>query len=407
MSWFTRSTVPDETSELLLDALGDVLAHLEAQQDEPPARLVRLRERLARPPVPSGLRRELGAVLEQVSHQGADLEDDTPTVVAEMASALVDALDASSLLDADLVTEISGLEEQVPARVGRGDARRLTREAGRIREVALPARERAQRSRQEVARLVTELSSELTPGLRHATALDWGLGELGDTLAGVNEPEALATVRQEMTSILRELSGNSSAVRARMAKAMEHTRALEAELADAREKVARLEARSERDALTGLFDRGAFDRRLLEAIAERSGQRAGDDEELCLVVLDIDHFKRINDTWGHPVGDEVLRCVSDTIRQQVRGDDVVGRLGGEEFGVLLRSAPLHDALEVVERIRVAVSQQHHEPSELRVTLSAGVAVHVGTETALALYKRADRALYDAKEQGRDRFVLAA
>jgi diguanylate cyclase (GGDEF)-like protein len=158
------------------------------------------------------------------------------------------------------------------------------------------------------------------------------------------------------------------------------------------------EARAATDALTGLPNRAYFEE--LTALLGR-GRRSGD--ALGILMVDIDRFKALNDRFGHPVGDEVLRAVARALRVTVRAEDVPARYGGEEFVVVLRQASVEQALEVAERVRQAVREL--EPDELGivspVTVSVGVAVGTAVEPG-ALVERADAALYLAKRHGRDR-----
>lgn len=160
------------------------------------------------------------------------------------------------------------------------------------------------------------------------------------------------------------------------------------------------------DALTGLPNR----RQLMFAMdtevrrAERSGR------PLALALLDVDHFKTVNDTHGHPAGDEVLRCVADELRKVTRGGDVLGRFGGEEFAVLMPETSLDQARQAGERLRAAIAKRtiHYPDGTIgRVTVSAGVALLAGEEGCDLLISRADTALYEAKADGRNLVRLAA
>jgi len=128
-----------------------------------------------------------------------------------------------------------------------------------------------------------------------------------------------------------------------------------------------------------------------------------------VLLIDIDHFKRVNDEHGHPVGDEVLRAVARAIAGTVREQDVPARFGGEEFAVLLRNPGHGIAVEVAERIRAAVGRLDlRELGPTGVTVSVGVAVSaVDDQPIRELIEGADRALYEAKRGGRDRVVAAA
>ncbi len=147
--------------------------------------------------------------------------------------------------------------------------------------------------------------------------------------------------------------------------------------------------------LTGLLNRAAFDVALLQQCAE-----AAAEIPLALVMADVDHFKKINDSHGHPAGDTVLRSVADAIQRVVKGKGTAYRYGGEEFALILPNHSCDEAIAVAERVRLAVEAV--QPLGLRVTSSFGVAVvpqhAANSDEAL---KKADVALYDAKQRGRN------
>jgi diguanylate cyclase (GGDEF)-like protein len=127
-------------------------------------------------------------------------------------------------------------------------------------------------------------------------------------------------------------------------------------------------------------------------------------------MIDVDHFKAYNDAHGHPAGDVLLRQIADTISECVRDTDVVYRLGGEEFAVLLRGAAEPEAEAIASRIRSAVAGQEFTGAGTqpggRVTVSVGVSRHLDGSDTAALVSKADEALYTAKRTGRDRVVFA-
>ena len=154
------------------------------------------------------------------------------------------------------------------------------------------------------------------------------------------------------------------------------------------------------DPLTGLPNRRAWD----EALAERSTPAAG---RLCLAILDLDHFKEINDLHGHAIGDEVLRAAGQAVCDNLRHGDFVARLGGDEFGLLLWVADDQQAAAVVERVRSSLPERFARTGLPRVTASAGYRLTDGVQpagSAEALYAAADASLREAKLGGRDRTV---
>jgi len=184
------------------------------------------------------------------------------------------------------------------------------------------------------------------------------------------------------------------------------------ELDDANERVARqqreldkLHVRASIDFLTQLPNRRQLDARFKEfySAAERYGKG------FALIVFDIDHFKRINDTYGHAAGDRVLRAIAQTLDENKRTSDFLARYGGEEFVMLLPETSAQDAERLAERTREKIEQSRFQLQQksVKVTVSAGVGeLRIGQETAEELFQRADKALYFAKQDGRNRVYLA-
>ena len=160
------------------------------------------------------------------------------------------------------------------------------------------------------------------------------------------------------------------------------------------------------DLLTGLPNRRAF----LTALETEILRACRSGEPLSLAILDIDHFKRVNDRHGHPAGDAVLVDAAEKMRAAVRAGDVVGRIGGEEFAILMPSTPTDGAALVCERLRAAIGARPVDVAGtigVAVTLSTGIALLRAGELSDGLISRADAALYEAKTAGRNRVRLAA
>lgn len=158
------------------------------------------------------------------------------------------------------------------------------------------------------------------------------------------------------------------------------------------------------DVLTGVYNRRGFDDGAERAIRNAQRQR----QPLSVVVTDIDNFKRINDRYGHTVGDRALRHFASRLERMVRRGDLIGRIGGEEFALLLVNTRAQDALEVVERIRRDIAAMPVDgPSRIVMTASFGVTgLRPGDISLASLLARADRALYRSKLEGRDRVTSA-
>lgn len=159
------------------------------------------------------------------------------------------------------------------------------------------------------------------------------------------------------------------------------------------------------DSLTGLSNRRDF----LEHLENAIRRSCEEDTPLCVLMLDIDHFKAINDDHGHAVGDRALVALADTCRQQLRDGDLIGRLGGEEFGIVLPRTRSESAEPMSDRLRDALSGVRVPDATgdiLGFTVSIGLAQHSGPwESASELLLRADRALYQAKREGRNRVIV--
>jgi diguanylate cyclase len=160
------------------------------------------------------------------------------------------------------------------------------------------------------------------------------------------------------------------------------------------------------DALSGLLNRRGFDREL-KRMAPKDGAPGA---SLALIMLDIDHFKKINDTYGHPLGDRVIAAVGQLIRESLGQGGVAARYGGEEFAVLLPSHRIEMAERLAQTIRKRIEEgtirrRHGEEPVGGVTVSAGVAVWHRADDTSSLVERADRALYASKRAGRNRVTV--
>jgi diguanylate cyclase (GGDEF)-like protein len=169
------------------------------------------------------------------------------------------------------------------------------------------------------------------------------------------------------------------------------------------EAVAKLQEYADRDGLTGIANRRYFEARLRDEYTR--WQRYGGD--MSVLLFDLDHFKKINDQFGHGVGDTVLRVMAQRVASVVRAQDTFGRFGGEEFALLLPCTPLEDAMLVAEKIRKTIADTPVEVQGVSVPVTAsvgGASARVGVPAYDVLINEADAALYSAKRQGRNRSV---
>lgn len=166
------------------------------------------------------------------------------------------------------------------------------------------------------------------------------------------------------------------------------------------ERMRALRALMARDSLTGLYNHTTTTQLLETAIANTGRNK----QALCFAMIDVDHFKGVNDTYGHPVGDQVLLAMSRVLQQRLRNSDIVGRYGGEEFAVILQDATLDTAVRIIDQLREDFSKVRFYAGDIEFscTFSAGIAESRQHESMEQLREAADRALYQAKKQGRNR-----
>jgi diguanylate cyclase len=169
-------------------------------------------------------------------------------------------------------------------------------------------------------------------------------------------------------------------------------------------KLEQTEAKALVDALTNVLNRNAYNMKISQVIREFARVR----QPFSLLVIDIDHFKKFNDQYGHKAGDRVLRSVAASIQDSLRASDLVFRYGGEEFVVILGGAQVENAAKLAEKIRQGVEKDYYIDKErkMKVTVSLGVACVNPEDTELSLFERADKALYVAKRKGRNQVEVA-
>lgn len=266
----------------------------------------------------------------------------------------------------------------------------------------------ARSMKEEVLATSTKMSKELNDAL--AT-----LGEVGQSTKAYGEalqlgsdeldkakdsPAAMAKVIQSLTSATREMSERAAHLESRLEETTKEVHTLRSGL-----ELIQREALT--DGLTGLANRRRFDQLMDEATTGN-----GWTQPLCLMMVDIDHFKRVNDTWGHQTGDQIIRFVAGVLTKFADTHHVCARYGGEEFAVIMPATPQDEAESVAEEIRQFVERKklkrRSTDEELgKVTVSIGIAHFEDNETPGDLIERADKALYASKQNGRNRTTVAA
>lgn len=233
-----------------------------------------------------------------------------------------------------------------------------------------------------------------------------------DTINSATELEQLKTqVSSRLDSILSAMDYHQASTQTehstlsqQLDALVEQVKSMEAASAKAEQRIEEQRQMALRDVLTQLPNRAAYQQRVEQEY--QRWQRYG--RALSVVVCDIDHFKRVNDNFGHQAGDKVLRVIAKTLAARLRKSDFVARYGGEEFVVLLPETTQSQAQRVMEGVREAIAACpfHFKEQPLEITMSFGITEYGSGDTAEIVFARADKALYRAKDQGRNCCVLA-
>ncbi len=257
------------------------------------------------------------------------------------------------------------------------------------------------RARADLIDLLGRMQGSVKEASSDTTGFSASLGAFSKELSKSATVAEMQTRVDSIVSEVRRVSGSLQQLDGDLVNSRGEIQRLSDALAKMREE-------ADTDALTGLRNRRAFDR-VLTRLIEVGGNVGA---HACLLMVDIDHFKRVNDTCGHLFGDRVLQGVARAIAASVKGRDLVARFGGEEFSVLLPGTDVNGAVCVAEQIREAVSgirirRAQSEQTIASVTVSVGVAQRLAGEESDAWFERADKALYKAKNSGRNRVERAA
>jgi len=233
-----------------------------------------------------------------------------------------------------------------------------------------------------------------------------GTAEFARTLAECERELGTIGDPEKLQQVIRSLASSTAAIRASTETLQAKVEASRAEMQSLREQLGALRSEALTDPLTGLRNRRGLEREFEQLLLERP-----DGIGKCAVLLaDIDHFKRVNDSYGHLFGDQILRAAAQTLEAAIKGRDIAARFGGEEFLVLLPNTQLEGARALADQIRLAFSRLRvRRGGEYvdQITISIGVAAPAQGEPIEQLIERADRALYEAKASGRNCVRVAA
>jgi diguanylate cyclase len=240
----------------------------------------------------------------------------------------------------------------------------------------------------------------VSAALGSASAYGDSLDAATRKLAASDDRAAILAVVRALAAATLEMCEQGVGLKARLEGA-------DREIAELQQDLQAIRMESRLDPLTELGNRKHFDEAMIRAVKASREQ----DEALSLLLIDIDHFKSFNDTYGHATGDQVLRLVAMSLRQNLKGQDVAARYGGEEFAIVLPKTALNRAFTVADQLRRVVMARELKKKSTgeiigRVTVSIGVASLLAYDTGESLIERADNCLYAAKRSGRNRVVSA-
>ena len=252
----------------------------------------------------------------------------------------------------------------------------------------------------ELKSIISEIHASTEDAGDQASKYQDSLEHSGRRLEDVKDASTLRTTVEDVMNATRVMRGSIDHLKLQLNENSLEVEKLQQDLERARQEAFT-------DALTGLLNRNGLDHALETCFAGIEGG----NQNACIVMIDIDHFKKINDSYGHLFGDRVIRAVAQMLKARVKGRDSVVRYGGEEFTLLLPETPLAGALAVAEQIRGGIESSRIKRTDQdetigNITISAGVAALKGGESALDWLARADAALYVSKKSGRNRVSQA-
>jgi diguanylate cyclase len=374
-----RQSCDVRTITELTDALSRVVTRL-PERYEPAHATQALGSLIGRIEFPEPLQRRAAALRER-----AESDDAVPQAVADELAELLGvqlALHRHEKAEAQrmLIQVTSRLDEMSAYLRSAADDRRQAEDSGRTLDSRLRNEMQALDERSRSAQVLEELQQQVQARLE----------QLGNHLQAYRTQERSRWQEQQRRSdqLLRridELESTTSALRT----SAERGRQL-----------------AMTDALTGIPNRLAYDERMQTEFAQTA---VIERHQRAIAVCDIDHFKRINDRWGHACGDKLLRAVATVLSRKLRASDFIARYGGEEFVVLFTDTPVDAVLRRTDDLRKTIEQIDFRvgTDPVPVTMSCGIAVAQAGDCAASLFERADQALYRAKREGRNRCVSAS
>jgi diguanylate cyclase len=324
----------------------------------------------------------------------------------ELAGSLVDLAEDDSWARGQAEAMSAAIEQGLGGRGVRSVSELLA--ATRERQAAL--REERGRARDALKHLIQQMLAELGELGQHTDRFQTSVGRYADAIEKADSLQSLAGTVREMVQESRSVRELVQQTQSRLSLSHGQTAELSAKVQALEDELRQLSSEVQTDQLTQIANRRglikAFEQE--QAKTERNRESSTEPSPLALALLDIDNFKKLNDTLGHAAGDEALKSLAARVSGLLRPGDMVARYGGEEFVLLLPATPIDEAQQVLARLQRSLSASlfTHEEKEVFVTFSAGVTLYRVGETLEAALDRADVALYEAKHTGKNRACVA-
>lgn len=265
-------------------------------------------------------------------------------------------------------------------------------------------REERARAHESLKALIQRMLTELGELGQHTDRFSTHVGRYADAIERADSLESLAGTVREMVEESRSVQSLVSQTQSRLTLEHDKAMALSQRVEQLEGELRRLAEEVHTDQLTQIANR----RGLIQAFGIEQAKAEREQQLIALALLDIDNFKKLNDTLGHHAGDIALKSLAERAQASLRPGDMVARYGGEEFVLMLPNTPLDEAVQVLTRLQRSLSKSlfEHEGKEVFVTFSAGATLYRAGETLESALDRADVALYEAKHTGKNRTCIA-
>lgn len=328
---------------------------------------------------------------------------------AEIKSALLKLLHLVFENIAELSLEDQWLKGQMDALVDASKSplslRRLDDVERRLRDVIAKqkdAKEKAVQAQNEMRDMLAVFIERLSAMSQTTGSFQSKLEDSARQIEQAKSMAEIAPVLKEVVGATRAMASESQVVRDELRSMREHANTTEAEIAKLHQELDRVSTQARHDPLTGALNRKGLE----EALEREISTVRRKETPLCMALLDIDNFKKLNDTLGHSTGDEALKHLATVARECMRPQDTLARYGGEEFVILLPDTPMDKGIEAMTRLQRELTKRFFlaGAEKILITFSAGVAQLANDEKGMEAIRRADQAMYLAKRAGKNRVV---